>query len=93
MKEIVDSLEVKIKKLISLYDIERNEKISAIQDIENIKKELVNQREIINELEDKIKLVKLSKVFSSSGDDNKRNKQKINEYVREIDKCIALLNN
>ena len=93
MKEIVDSLEAKIKKLISLYDIERNEKISAIQDIENIKKELVNQREIINELEDKIKLVKLSKVFSSSGDDNKRNKQKINEYVREIDKCIALLNN
>ena len=67
-------------------------KKSATQEIENIKKELIDQREIVKELEDKIKLVKLSKVVSSSGDDNKRTKQKINDYVREIDKCIALLN-
>ena len=92
MKVIVDNLEVKIKKLISLYEIEKQEKKSATQEIENIKKELIDQREIVKELEDKIKLVKLSKVVSSSGDDNKRTKQKINDYVREIDKCIALLN-
>tara|TARA_B100000902_G_C27322533_1_gene925728 strand:- start:3165 stop:3446 length:282 start_codon:yes stop_codon:yes gene_type:complete len=92
MKVIVDNLEIKIKKLISLYEIEKQEKKSAIQEIENIKKELIDQREIIKELEEKIKLVKLSRVVSSSGDDNKRTKQKINDYVREIDKCIALLN-
>jgi|TARA_B100001142_G_scaffold329793_1_gene394421 hypothetical protein len=92
MKVIVDNLEIKIKKLISLYEIEKQEKKSATQEIENIKKELIDQREIVKELEDKIKLVKLSKVVSSSGDDNKRTKQKINDYVREIDKCIALLN-
>ena len=93
MKVIVDNLEIKIKKLISLYEIEKQEKKSATQEIENIKKELIDQREIVKELEDKIKLVKLSRVVSSSGDDNKRTKQKINDYVREIDKCIALLNN
>lgn len=92
MKVIVDNLEIKIKKLISLYEIEKQEKKSAIQEIENIKKELIDQSEIIKELEDKIKLVKLSRVVSSSGDDNKMTKQKINDYVREIDKCIALLN-
>jgi len=92
MKVIVDNLEIKIKKLISLYEIEKQEKKSAIQGIENIKQELIEKKEIIKELEDKIKLVKLSRVVSSSGDDNKRTKQKINEYVREIDKCIALLN-
>ncbi len=92
MKVIVDNLEIKIKKLISLYEIEKQEKKSATQEIESIKKELIDQREIVKELEDKIKLVKLSKVVSSSGDDNKRTKQKINDYVREIDKCIALLN-
>ena len=92
MKVIVDNLEIKIKKLISLYEIEKQEKKSAIQGIENIKQELIEKKEIIKELEDKIKLVKLSRVVSSSGDDNKRTKQKINEYVREIDKCIAFFN-
>ena len=33
-----------------------------------------------------------AKVVSSTNEDNKKTKQKINEYVREIDKCIALLN-
>lgn len=92
MKTIVDSLEVKIKQLISLYSKTKQEKQQAINEAEDLKKSLAEKQEVINSLEEKIKLIKMSKVVSSSNEDNKKTKQKINEYVREIDKCIALLN-
>ena len=92
MKAIVDSLEVKIKQLISLYGKTKQEKQLAVNEREKLKKSLAEKQEIINGLEEKIKLIKMSKVVSSSNEDNKKTKQKINEYVREIDKCIALLN-
>tara|TARA_B100000073_G_C23249670_1_gene377719 strand:+ start:216 stop:497 length:282 start_codon:yes stop_codon:yes gene_type:complete len=92
MKAIVDSLEVKIKQLISLYSKTKQEKQQAINEAEDLKKSLAEKQEVINSLEEKIKLIKMSKVVSSSNEDNKKTKQKINEYVREIDKCIALLN-
>ncbi|MEE2699733.1 MAG: hypothetical protein VYD71_00015 [Bacteroidota bacterium] len=92
MKAIVDSLEVKVRRLISLYDKTKKEKEEALSEGQKFKKALVEKQEIINNLEEKIKLIKMSKVVSSSKEDNKKTKQKINEYVREIDKCIGLLN-
>ena len=92
MKAIVDSLEVKIKQLISLYNKTKQEKQQVVNEGEKLKESLAEKQEIINGLEEKIKFIKMSKVVSSSNEDNKKTKQKINEYVREIDKCIALLN-
>ncbi len=92
MKAIVDGLEVKIKKLISLYNKAKQEQEAVVNKNEKLKNKLAEMQEIINELEKKNKLIKMSKVVSSSKQDNKETKQKINEYVREIDKCIGLLN-
>ena len=92
MKVIVDSLEVKIKKLISLYTKTKEERELAVNEAERIQKDLNKKQEVIKDLEEKIKLIKMSKVVNSSKEDNKKTKQKINDYVREIDKCIALLN-
>ena len=92
MKAIVDSLEVKIKQLISLYSKAKEEKQQAVDGVERLKILLAEKQEVVNGLEEKIKLINMSKVVSSSNEDNKKTKQKINEYVREIDKCIALLN-
>jgi hypothetical protein len=43
-------------------------------------------------LEEKNKILKLSTSIQSEQGDNKAARKKINELVREIDKCIALLN-
>ena len=37
-------------------------------------------------------LINISKTVDVSSDDIKNTRMKINSYVREIDKCIALLN-
>lgn len=92
MKAIVDRLEVKIKKLISLHNKAEQDREMAIHEVKKIRDDLVEKQGEINKLEEKMKLIKMSKVFSTSKEDNKKTKQKINDYVREIDKCIALLN-
>ena len=47
----------------------------------------------INALKDKIKIISISKSVDVSKGDIRQTKLKINEYIREIDKCIAQLNN
>ena len=47
----------------------------------------------INELKDKYKILKMSKKLDGDQTENSKElKLKINEMVKEIDKCIALLN-
>ena len=53
---------------------------------------LQQQEEKIVELHEKIKLMNISKSVDTDKHDLKATRLKINEYVREIDKCIALLN-
>ena len=45
----------------------------------------------IDELEQKLKVVKMAKSFSDTNEKTLDIKQKINEFVQEIDKCIVLL--
>ena len=43
------------------------------------------------EMEEKLRLVKLAKSLEGTSEKTLDIKQKINEFVREIDKCIVLL--
>jgi len=43
------------------------------------------------ELDEKLRLLKLAKSLEGSSEKTLDMKQKINEFVREIDKCIVLL--
>ncbi len=43
------------------------------------------------ELEEKLRVLKLAKSFSETNEKSFDIKQKINEFVQEIDKCIVLL--
>ena len=43
------------------------------------------------ELEEKLRILKMAKSFSETNEKSLDIKQKINEFVQEIDKCIVLL--
>jgi len=45
----------------------------------------------VDELEQKMKVLKIAKSFSETNEKTLDIKQKINEFVQEIDKCIVLL--
>ena len=45
----------------------------------------------VTELEEKLRVIKLARSLEGSNEKTLDIKQKINEFVREIDKCIVLL--
>ena len=93
MKDIsilVNGVKKKAEKLIEKHTllVEKNNKLS--NEIEKVKLELTEKNQQVSELNDKIKLLKIA--GSVGGESTKEVKLKINEMVREIDKCIAQIN-
>ena len=93
MKEVVENIEKKVLKIISLYRSSQSEKEEILLMNKKLKSDLNEKNNLIKSLEEKIKLLRITKsVATQESEINKESRQKINEYVREIDKCIALLN-
>ena len=93
MKNLVENIEKKVSKLIQLYQSVQKEKEEILTESNKLTSDLSDKEETIKRLEEKIKLLRITKSVSTQDDvRNKESRQKINEYVREIDKCIALLN-
>lgn len=85
---ILNNLERLEKRLHHL--VEENQNLQqAQQDLNRKNSELLHK---LKEQESEIKRLKIAKTLVSSTEDNTAVKQKVNELVREIDKCIALLN-
>ena len=59
---------------------------------EELKVNLQERDKRINDLELKYERVKLSGALLGEGENATEAKRKINELVREIDRCVALLN-
>lgn len=92
MKATIDRLHKKLELLVSAHQQTKDDLNQSIQQIEDLNKQLDFQNTSIRQLEEKNKVLKLSSSIQNNSGDNKAAKQKINELVREIDKCIALLN-
>lgn len=92
MDSIIINLEKKIDSFVEAYKKINNKNIVLEQENDKLFIELEQkEREIIN-LKEKIKIMNISKSVDSSEEDIQLTRLKINEYVREIDKCISLLN-
>ena len=92
MKDIINNIEVKLGKFIAKHQQLSNEKLILTQENNDLSDELKKKEDEISTLQDKIKLMNISKSVEVSKEEVKASRLKINEYVREIDKCIALLN-
>ena len=76
----------------SINGYRENEEKMASQ-LKKLGEEKTNLQNEINQLQEQVKLLKLAKQLEGdSVKDTKEVKLKINEMVREIDKCIALMN-
>ena len=79
-----------LQKSINGYR-ENEEKIAS--QLKKLDEEKTNLQNEINQLQEQVKLLKLAKQLEGdSVKDTKEVNLKINEMVREIDKCIALMN-
>lgn len=87
---LVSNIKQKAEKLAENYQLLQEENKSLSVKMEEVKKELEDKNQQLLALNDKIKLLKLAK--NVDGESTKEVKLKINEMVREIDKCIAQIN-
>ena len=93
MKKVVESIENKVYNIISLYNSLKKEKEEILEENRKLKSDISEREKSIKSLEEKINLLRISKsVGALDVKKNMESRRKINEYVREIDKCIALLN-
>ena len=81
-----------IEQIISKYELALSENESLKGELERCRTELENKGDRIKELEKKVELMQLGDAFKASSEDVKEAKKKIGRIVREIDKCISMLN-
>jgi predicted RNase H-like nuclease (RuvC/YqgF family) len=79
----------KVKELHSNSVVEIN---ALKQEINKLSLELEQKDKENKEIENKFESLKLAKIIATSSTDSHDAKIKLNRIVREIDKCISLLN-
>ena len=92
MKATIDRLQQKVEKLVERYRASEATILSLNQQLSSLQLQLEEKQNRISDLKEKNKILKLSASLQGKGEDTKATKQQINELVREVDKCIALLN-
>jgi len=88
----LEQLRNKVEKLINLHkDLHaRNDELTKQQ--ERLKDEVRQCRQQIEDLENHNKVMQVAQAVSGADQNTRDIKLKINEYIREIDKCLALIN-
>ena len=88
---MIEKLKKRIQQLISAYETERAEhqRLQVALDQANIQNEAYRQQ--ITELERTIDNLKLADAFKAGNADNAEAKKKIDRLIKEIDKCITLM--
>ena len=87
---MLDSIKQKITQLIAAYESEKSECIRLRQELEQLKQQNEAYAKQIIELEREIDNKRLAGAFMA-GNDNVESKKKIDKLIREIDKCISLM--
>ena len=89
---LLDGFKVKVKQLIALHEQVKDEKQQLLSLVEELKNEIDSLRQDNELLIKKYDNLKLAKSLLVSDGESQEAKSRINKIVREIDKCIAMLN-
>ena len=91
-KEMLEDLHKNFEKLVALYETAREENVSLKSQLETAASDCKTLRERIVELERQIDNLRLAEAFSAAPEGgNGEAKLRVDRLIREIDKCISLL--
>ena len=92
MKVTIDRLQSKLELLVSKHQEVKSANLQIKDNFLSLQKQLEKEQQTVLELKEKNKILKLSASLQGEEQDTQAAGQRINDLVREIDKCIALLN-
>lgn len=88
------AIKTKVNSLLGEIASLKNEIIDLNNSNLALEKKISIQQEEVKDLNEKLKMLKLAKSMGGeeTPSDKTELKRKINEYIKEIDRCIALIN-
>ena len=89
---VINELNTKVERLIKLYisSLDKNREMDS--EMKELRIQIERMKSENMKLHEEIKTLKVSTAIST-GEGSSEAKNRISQLVREIDKCIALLNN
>ena len=90
--QLVIRFKEKVETIVSLLEKSEEERIRLRKDKLQLLEQIRLKTTAFEELERRYENLKLAKAILGSGGNSHDAKIKVNRIVREIDKCIALLN-
>lgn len=89
---VLNSIKEKVRLLMSNNSSLKEQNMQLETKVSELKNTLEQRNAEIENFNEKVKMLKMAKSLSGDSEKNTEMKLKINELVREIDKCISLLN-
>ena len=87
-----NSLKEKIKRIVDLYEKEKDKNVSLVKENHELKEKVKFTEQSLNDFKTKYDKLKIAKTLVASNNDLHDARLRVNKMVREIDRCIALLN-
>lgn len=88
---MLENIKHKIEQLIAAYEKEKMERINLQEALQLAQRQNETYKMQITELEREIDNLKLTKAFMADSSDNTQAIKKIDRLMKEIDKCISLM--
>ena len=92
-EKTLDQLENLIQELVRRYEVAVRDRSDLQAELSKTKTELTNAKNKITEQEKKLEHFELRQAFFSGEGSDKRARKQLGKIVKEIDKCISLLEN
>ncbi len=88
---MLENIRKDIERLVAAYEAENRRRTSLEEEVRQYKEKEETYRKRITELEQQIDNLKLKNVFLTASGDNIEAKERIEKLIRDIDRCIALM--
>lgn len=88
---MLEDIRKNINRLIALYEAEKAENENLRSQLSESRAAVNSYREQISGLEEQIETLRLTQAFTAGGNTPPASKEKIDRMIKEIDRCISLL--
>ncbi len=88
---MLDALRTDIERLIAVYEKEKAANAALSDELAKSKLTIETYEKQIDELKKKVSNLELQSAFTGSSQDNEAARKKVDKMIKEIDKCIALM--
>ena len=90
-EELINAFEIKLRKLISEYKSLQEQNSLLKAELSREHTDLMKAHQEVLELRKNYDHLQLAKNLGSTDEEKQESKQRLSKMVREIDKCLALL--